>query len=1661
MYLSDTECDPVTVSSEIDRSIHGQNPRYKDAFRGDAVHLQCRNVCDNTCFSNQDVCSTDDNMFYENKAAMFPQPGQLVTTSRSVELELLDGEYEIVLHNLAYTGGISFVLETEESVTPTGYQLDASIAAWCEAFRTQPLSGVQFADISFQRPTADSLLLDVIAAGCPLQALVDGRSSGLVASGSLPWTNQEWRLYAAHFTNEATLPLNVINKRTYIPHATAAAFSTALNTWYTSPLLNWAKFLNVGVPSLDNVTKFQLDLCVDTSQMCSCQGGDWNADLNTCRCRPGWFGATCSSSCRVRDCSGHGVCYEKNDYDDLSGRCVCDDGWDPDTSCGTRFTCASDSECRGSGTSDVFRGGGVCKYDSDCPGGAGFVPHELLVGGVCVLDPGGSTGRCHCPTHLAGDFCTMLSDNHPNCNTVSRFEWPEGKADPTNNGYAIACANAAGISGTASTAAPEGTCHTASGTCACPNGYSGSRCDFRDDYQSLAVADQVTSTCANPDPEPRLPYSLSVKSDMCPDVVPNATCVRCEWDTPSVCDRFVCQPCYEDNDPEVLGCETVDEACLADLREQQQRQQEAEEEGKGSSEDSSDFDWWRSAGQSDDSGGGNPINGGDGSAGNNGGDHGNSLHGSQNHSSAASGSAGSGGGDGDGGAGVHHQNSGSTASSTGSNATTAHSNSNVSNATSASNATAGAEHGGQQSGAHVSGGGKQGGGPHASGGSATPDSNASTSPQQDQEVEDEEEEEAEATEEEDQDDGEGGRRLKNGTTSQDTTTNEDEDEDSDENEAKENEAGAEDGESPADSSTKPDSAGAGNENEGKDDEDDEDDEDGYGGYGDDEYESAEEAAFEAQQAASGVDVESDFAVRKRPAICQKTGFSPSFGNRYVYNFTVDNFPGHPNPRANDAKPGGAGQILDRYIGHENRIIAGVRVKARVNQQKQCSVATSTLLGDLDAGVVSRRGGLFSSCRHDAGDTSDAFRTAPWGVDPVFVDTSSLADYTIFRDRKTVGSFYPTSERRNHTTISEFLQPFGFHPVRKVASDSADYGAAQVWFDVRMLAPRAAQFMQYLRDGFYLTDGVNDIEVEFLTWNGHLEMFTLVTCTFTSQTDGTLKFDTDVNVFSVDIYHENRSFRFVCEWLLILLNLCEVLIELRQWVQMYRQARRRDGANLGAAMCAYFESGFNVVDVATLVLLFVYVGRSRAYFYEQLMPFAPAPTYDVYADLHANARFMRMRDTQDDLGMNRATDAIQAVFDRANAIVTEKNNLSGMVIAIVLLQVVRLLKVLDFQPKLALVTKTIVNAGWELFHFILVFFIQTVCFAIGGHIAFGVYAKAFSTFGGSLVTCVMLFMGEIGIHDEMVETEMSTWWYVFFFLFMLVQFFVLLNILLAILVDAYIVVRSGAATSHDIFTDLYEVLAYLAYVCLHPRSFVSDGALSQALAEAIQLSTAEQTTMARGNDPTSKENQQHRGKTTNKDKVVPVGASGQVSAQVLAWNLEAADGATTATAPAPNVAAAAEPVDLILPKTFNGDVKLFGADETFVRHTLDDLWTRRRSRKTRREHGAVSLSPDTIVSELFSRLGQRRKAADVDGEGECDLHVAEIYSFLQKTAVHRAIARSASSTAEEQVPTIPATVPSPRPPSTPSSLRSSSHTLQVVDVHDATKADGDPEAKATR
>ena len=144
--------------------------------------------------------------------------------------------------------------------------------------------------------------------------------------------------------------------------------------------------------------------------------------------------------------------------------------------------------------------------------------------------------------------------------------------------------------------------------------------------------------------------------------------------------------------------------------------------------------------------------------------------------------------------------------------------------------------------------------------------------------------------------------------------------------------------------------------------------------------------------------------------------------------------------------------------------------------------------------------------------------------------------------------------------------------------------------------------------------------------------------------------------------------------------------------------------------------------------------------------------------------------------------------------------SSLNVANIVLMLLRLLHYMHFQPQLGVVTRTVGRAASDMVHFFILFFIVVISYSFLSHLIFGATIEQFSTFGLTMQTMVNVLLGRVdigAITTEMHDTSGS----LFFYSYIVLGFLILLNMLLAIILDAYSVVKSTAMASQTLSDDM--------------------------------------------------------------------------------------------------------------------------------------------------------------------------------------------------------------------------------------------------------------------
>lgn len=130
---------------------------------------------------------------------------------------------------------------------------------------------------------------------------------------------------------------------------------------------------------------------------------------------------------------------------------------------------------------------------------------------------------------------------------------------------------------------------------------------------------------------------------------------------------------------------------------------------------------------------------------------------------------------------------------------------------------------------------------------------------------------------------------------------------------------------------------------------------------------------------------------------------------------------------------------------------------------------------------------------------------------------------------------------------------------------------------------------------------------------------------------------------------------------------------------------------------------------------------------------------------------------------------------------------------------RLFKSFAAQPRLAVVTETFVEAKSDIFHFMIVFLSVYVCMVVNAILFFGQDCEEFTTFPRAMHNSFLIMWGDWDYEDlaQIGRIKASLW----LWMFMIIVNLILLNITLAIIMEAYTTVKADASDELSLFQQI--------------------------------------------------------------------------------------------------------------------------------------------------------------------------------------------------------------------------------------------------------------------
>jgi len=265
----------------------------------------------------------------------------------------------------------------------------------------------------------------------------------------------------------------------------------------------------------------------------------------------------------------------------------------------------------------------------------------------------------------------------------------------------------------------------------------------------------------------------------------------------------------------------------------------------------------------------------------------------------------------------------------------------------------------------------------------------------------------------------------------------------------------------------------------------------------------------------------------------------------------------------------------------------------------------------------------------------------------------------------------------------------------------------------------------------------------------------------------------------------RVAALICDltWLVSLTYI--LLCEVREIIKVIRSSR----ASWYTSLREDYLEFWNTVDWISIVVAYVVaLCWLRTYF----------ATQEVNAEFE---RFAQLNVTS--ISHAAYTDEIESFVEVVETLCATEGiyRISFSVYPMVVM--LRLFKSFDAQPRLAVVTRTLATSTQDMIHFFIIFFSCYACMVVNAVLLFGQDYEDFSTFDRAIITCFRTLFGDWD-YERMAEVgrlPCAIW----FWAFLLILFLILLNILLAILMDAYGEVQSQAADKISLPTQISEMV----------------------------------------------------------------------------------------------------------------------------------------------------------------------------------------------------------------------------------------------------------------
>jgi len=347
----------------------------------------------------------------------------------------------------------------------------------------------------------------------------------------------------------------------------------------------------------------------------------------------------------------------------------------------------------------------------------------------------------------------------------------------------------------------------------------------------------------------------------------------------------------------------------------------------------------------------------------------------------------------------------------------------------------------------------------------------------------------------------------------------------------------------------------------------------------------------------------------------------------------------------------------------------------------------------------------------------------------------------------------------------------------------DDGVYVYWLDIHNTEAEAGQHVDFLRNESWLGTATQDLRVQIAFYNDQVALFVFAEVWFRLERNGRMKTGATLQVLPTQVYDSvmtvlgDVAMGVLLFWLF-----------LGECLGIYRRCKE-------GTVRMYFKSPYTYVNWTVVIF-----GVGLASFW-------------VYLVVVLDRIDLRLRDIPDPPATEYIPGAEnwQARHDRLDILYNTLEDMGFKLlihdIFTFMFSMVLLFKFFEAfsaNPRLAVLTETFVNSYVDFFHFMIVFLTIFINFALGGYFIFGHHLEEWSNLVLSHITSFRALMGDFSFAEMYKVAPISaTVWFV---AFMILIFIIMLNMLLAIILDVYADVKDKAKNE----TTLWGQAAHILY-----------------------------------------------------------------------------------------------------------------------------------------------------------------------------------------------------------------------------------------------------------